>query len=145
MGKRSTITGYWRQAGNSVSTATTPAAVPSVVRISFDPTAASAATGVVLPKGARVIGIDTDGGATGGATPTIDIGTAGTSDAFVAEGDADGAASLTVGAATTGASFGTVLTADTEVYAGVGASAAAGGTVVAYITWLMDDDGTRND
>ena len=70
MGRRSTITGYWRQAGNSASLTTTPAAVPSVVRFSFDPTAASAATGIVLPKGARVIGIDTDGGATGGATPT---------------------------------------------------------------------------
>lgn len=145
MGKRSTITGYWRQGGNAGSVVTTPAAVPSVVRFSFDPTAASAATGVVLPAGSRVIGIDTDGGATGGAAPTIDIGTLAASDAFVAEGDADGAASLTIGAATAGASFGAVLTADTEVYAGVGASAAAGGTVVCLMTWIMDDDGKRND
>lgn len=141
---RSTTKGYWRQGGNSMGSAT-PAAVPSILRFSFDPTAASAATGAVLPKGARVLGIQLDGGATGGVSPTVDIGSLATADAFGAEVPADSAQNLTIGATVAGASFGAVLAAQTEVYAGVGASAATGGTVVGLITWLMDDDGVVND
>lgn len=150
MGKRSTITGYWRQRGatassSSSSTGPTPAVMTSVLRISFDPTAATAAQGVTIPAGARVIGLQTDGGGTGGISPTIDIGTATDDDAFGAEVPADSAQNLTIGATTAGVSFGTILASDEEVWAGVGASAATGGTVVALIHWIMDDDGSIND
>ena len=63
--------------------------------ISFDPTAASADTGINLPTGAIPLGFQHDGGATGGASPTFDMGTSATADLFVAEGDADAAAQAT--------------------------------------------------
>lgn len=101
--------------------------------------------GITLPKGCQVISIQHDGGATGGTSPTIDIGSPTDDDAFGAEVAADAAGNLTIGSATTGASFGVTLTADTEVYAGVGASAATGGAVTVYLWWIMVDDGSRNN
>ena len=115
--------------------------VALVAEISFDPTAASASTGVTLPSGAIITDVVPDGGATGGASPTIDIGTSGTSDAYVAEGDADGRTSA-LAAGTLGAGAGVALTADTLVYAGVGASAATGGTVTAKIMYYRQDSTT---
>ena len=91
--------------------------------IEVDPTQASAGTGFILPTGSVVTGIISLGGATGGAAPTIDVGTLGTADLYGPELDAD-----TPGQGTVGAGAFIELTADTEVYAGVGASAATGGT-----------------
>ena len=96
--------------------------------ISFDPTQATAATGFILPAGSVVTGISSLGGATGGTTPTVDVGTLATSDLYGPELDADTAVAGTVGA---GAFI--PLTADTEIYAGVGASAATGGTTTVVI------------
>lgn len=101
-----------------------------VAEISFDPTQVSAGTGFVLPKGAVVNGITTYGGATGGTTPTVDIGTLATSDLFAPELDAD-----TAGAGTLGAGAYAPLAADTEIYAGVGASAATGGLTTIAIQY----------
>lgn len=106
--------------------------------ISFDPTAASASTGVTLPAGAVITDIVPDGGATGGTNPTIDIGNATTSDAYMAEGDADARTSA-LAAGTIGTGAYTALTADTLIYAGVGASAATGGTVTAVIFYYRED------
>jgi len=105
-------------------------AVLLATEVSFDPTQVSAGTGVILPKGAVITGITSLGGATGGTNPTVDIGTAGTSDLFGPELDAD-----TPGIGTLGAGAYIALTADTEVFAGVGASAATGGTCVALIQY----------
>lgn len=135
---RSSTIGYWRQYGSGKKD-TTPGVYPTSLKLSFDPTAASASTGVTLPKGARVIGVQSLGGATGGTNPTVDVGTAGDADGFANELDAD---DVTI-APGVGALTGTVLSADTLVYAGVGASAATGGTTVAYLTYVMDDDGSE--
>ena len=147
MGKRTTTAGYWRQRGGTTgstgkSTGPTPAVVPSMLKVSFDPTQVSAGLGVYLPKGARVTNVQGYGGATGGIAPTVDIGILGTLDGFGAE--------LPAGAVTgldsqPGSLVGTVLTADQEVYGGVGASAATGGTVTAGIFYVMDDDGSIQD
>lgn len=102
--------------------------------LEFDPTAASAPTGKLLPAGARVVQIQPLGGATGGTNPTVDIGISGSGAAFHNELDAD-----TPGAPILpgGASANTVLAADTEVWAGVGASAATGGTCRVLLTYLI--------
>ena len=107
--------------------------------VSFDPTATTAATTITLPQGARLAYIILDGGGTGGASPTVDIGTTSDDDAFLAEGVADGNGVLhTVGHPLAGVSFtATALTADTIVFAGVGASAAGGGTVEMMIAYWV--------
>lgn len=135
---RSTVTGYWRQKG---AAGATPAVFCSAQVFAFDPTAASAATGKILPKGAIPIWVSNiDGGATGGTTPTVDIGTSGDPDGFANELAADALSSPVV----TGALLGVELTADTEIHAGVGASAATGGTVTVAVYYVMADDGSAS-
>lgn len=131
MGTKNTSSSYWRYKRNDDTTAAI--AVYALV-IAFDPTAASAATSYVLPKGARVILVQSLGGATGGTNPTVDIGSAADPDGFANELDADGVSSTGSGALT-----GTTLSADTTVYAGVGASAATGGTTTVVIQFVMSD------
>lgn len=134
---KTTFGGYIRQTGaNKNNTTATPAPLVACLVFSFDPTAASAGTGTILPKGAIPLYVQNlDGGATGGTDPTVDIGTAADSDGFAAELDADARGAP----AATGALLGVTLTADTEVYAGVGASAGTGGTVTAAIYYVMED------
>ena len=146
MGIRSTITGYWRQRGATNSSSSklppigpTPAVMPGVLRFSFDTAVATAAQGLTVPAGARIIAIETDGGGAG-ITPTVDIGTAADDDGFAAELPSDSAQRLQVGSALAGVLFGTVLASDTEIYAGVGAAAGTG-TLVVLVHWIMDDDG----
>lgn len=104
--------------------------VPCVQRATFDPTAAVADTTIVLPKGAVLMGIFLDGGATGGASPTVDVGTSADTDGYLNEADADGAAFYNIGSTEAGALWDmAVETTDTTIQAGVGASAATGGTV----------------
>ena len=108
--------------------------VKLIAKISVDPTAVSSNTGYTLPAGATVIGVASLGGATGGITPTIDVGTSTTADAFANELSAS-----TAGAGTTGAGCYTKLTTNTPVYAGVGASAATGGTTTFILEYFLDD------
>lgn len=133
---KTTYNGYLRQRGAN-SRRATPAVFPAVIKISFNPTAASAATGKYLPAGAIPIGVQSLGGATGGSNPTVDIGTAAAAAGLANELDADNLGAMTA----TGAQLGTALTVDTEIYAGVGASAAAGGTHTALVYYVMSDAG----
>lgn len=122
----------------------TPAVPVFALKVSGDPTAASAGTGKYLPSGAIPINVIGLGGATGGTNPTIDIGTAGSSAGFANELDCDATFTDAVQATTGGALLGVALTADTEVYLGVGASAATGGTATALIQFVMSDNGTES-
>jgi len=146
MGKRSTFAGYIRQRAMAVPSGNgkgTPATFKAFVTVAFDPTAAAAGTGVYLPAGAIPLGVTTLGGATGGATPTVDVQLAGGTAAGLGnEIDADTASAVEV---QTGADLGVALTADTEIEAGVGASAATGGTTTLLVSYIVADDGKVND
>lgn len=132
---RTSYTGYLRQYGNSKGAS--PAVLKACIQFTFDPTQASASTGVCLPKGAIPIAAQNiNGGGTGGSSPTIDIGTSGDPDGFGNEMAAD---STTV-EVISGALIGVELTVDTEIFAGVGASASGGGSVLACVWYLMADD-----
>lgn len=144
---RNTTSGYWRQhgagrKGDGASPGSTPAVVPSVLLIPEFATTTAAGTGQptgkVLPKGARVLEVIFNGAATGGSSPTFDIGYAGALDAFVDGGDADGGLGREV-------VFGAALSANTEVLVGNGGAVSTGGTVEAAIVYVMDDDGSLND
>lgn len=152
MGTRTTHTGYLRQRGNAANTkrpaqgGPTPAvSLMMTPEFSFDPTQASSTEvdEIVLPKGAvPLFALITDGGATGGTSPTVDIGLAdGNADALVADAAADAKSAMLE----TGTSLLTALTTDTKVTAGVGDSAATGGTVKARVAYFVDDDGALND
>jgi hypothetical protein len=143
-----TFQGKIRTHGGGERGTTTPVPVTASVVISFNPTAASATavrigtsatTGrtLVLPAGAVPISYLSLGGATGGANPTVDIGTAATPDGFFNEVDADtkgvlkGAdGSLVVGGG---------IAAPVTVTGRVGASAATGGTHTGVLTYAIFD------
>ena len=134
---RTSHTGYLRQYGGP-GKAGTPAVFLSGIQFDVDPTAASAGTGKFLPRGAIPLFVQNiRGGASGGVSPTLDIGTTGDNDGFANELDADAATSLVVG----GALLGGELLVDTEIFAGVGASAATGGTCLVTVWYAMADDG----
>lgn len=105
----------------------------SALLCEVDPTAANGDTGKVLPKGATPLAIQSLGGATGGSSPTVDVGIEGNGDYFHDELDAD-----TLGGpiALNGDGKGLELAAPTPVYAGVGASAATGGTT-SFVIWYL--------
>lgn len=132
---KTTFKSYVRQRG---SASATPSVGFQVMQFSFDPTQASATTSKTLPKGATpLFAQNINGGATGGTSPTVNIGTSGDPDGFATGLDADGATGLITG----GALLGTELTTDTEIYAGVGGSAATGGSVTAAVYFIMADAG----
>ena len=106
-----------------------------IAQIAFDPIVASAGTGYILPKGSVILAITSLGGATGGTTPTVDVGVSGTVDNIAGELDADTAGT----AGTVGALGFEPLASDTEVWAGVGASAATGGTTTVSIEYYIED------
>ncbi len=113
------------------------AGVPKLIaEITFDPSIVPVDTGFTLPVGAVILGATAVGSATGGSTPTMDIGLLGNLDGIVAEGDADAGTAVTgVGTAILAAP----LTANTAVWAGKGASAATGGTAIVYIEYYIKD------
>lgn len=134
---RTSTKGYIRQYGSNKGA--TPAVGLYAIQFSFDPTQASASVGKVLPKGAiPLFAQDLDGGATGGANPTVDIGISGTTNGFANELDADDPGGFEIG----GSLLGIELTAETLIFAGVGSSAATGGTVKVAIWYMMADDGS---
>lgn len=141
MGIRATIGGYWRQRGGPEGLGT-PATFKAFIAVSFDPTAAIAGTGKYLPKGAIPLGVTGLGGGTGGISPTVDVQLAGGTAAGLAN---ELAADATTAEVVTGADLRAALTADTEIEAGVGASAATGGTFTALVSYIIADDGKRND
>ena len=152
MGKRSTVTGYWRArgatSGSSGSiTGPTPGVLPITQAVAVDPTAADGTgTGQYMPKGAIVLGIDVVSGHTGGAAPLLNIGLGADVDALLDGAAADADLSINVATATTpGVSFGVALTADAEIVAGTGGGTPGTGTSIAYITYVMEDDGAIND
>ena len=153
MGKRQTVTGYWRQRGvgsrlrSQVQGTPTPAVMLVMVPVTFDPSVAqTTGSGVVLPANCIPAFSQTparDG--TGGIAPTFDVGLAGgDADALVNEGDADaGTPDMTINS--TGTGWGVELTSDTEITAGQGASAATGGSVTVNVYYYMVDDGSIQD
>lgn len=103
-------------------------------RASFDPTSTVQVELFTLPAGAVPLGVTGDGGATGGASPTVIVGTVADDDGFAAAMDADG-----VSVGNSGALTGAALAADTTVYGKVGASAATGGTVTITMEYMRVD------
>lgn len=118
-----------RGSGNRKSSA---GAVKLVAELTISP-GASAATGFILPKGARVLSITHDGGQTGGTTPTVNVGTSGTAGLFLLNSGAT-AASSTLSASQV------VLTANTELYAGDGTGTAGTGDVTALVEYMIQDE-----
>ena len=136
MGTRSTVKGYWRQCGNSVSNTATPGVFKHYIKaVVADVSAATADTGIVLPKGGRVLSFDVI--SVNGDLSTLDIGDGTTSDRFANELNSN---ALGV---TASADLG-VLTADTALYIGTGVSAGTGSATL-LVEILMDDDGVKND
>lgn len=140
-----TMGGGTREGGN------TPVPVTHSVIIAFDPTAAATAVRVgtsattgptfVAPAGFVPMSLLTIGGATGGASPTVDIGTAATPDGFFNEADADTKGTLK--GADGSLVVGGGIAAPVTVTGRVGASAATGGTFVGVLTYAIADDGTQ--
>lgn len=108
--------------------------VVGMARGSFDPTSASQVELFTLPAGAIPMRVISYGGATGGSSPTVDIGTSGDDDGIANELDADGAAQDVAGDL-----MNAQLTADTAIYGKVGASAATGGTTAVAVEYIMAD------
>ena len=138
---RTSNTGYNRQYGSNKGA--TPAVFPACIQFTFDPTQVSASVNKFLPAGGIPVGVQViTGGATGGASPTIDIGTQAASDGFGNELRADlvsdQVASIASGG---GALIGVPLATNTEIFAGVGASAATGGSVLVGVYYIMADNG----
>lgn len=158
MGKRSTITGYWRARGateatSSSSTGPSAAVVPVCLAITgVDATLAGAGllTGKFMPKDAIPLRVDVNGDGTGGTTPLLDVGLElGTpdDDGLVNGVAADGDSSTALGSgATAGVLLGTVLTETAEVTVSDGGGTnATGGTIDIFIWYTFSDDGKLND
>lgn len=107
---------------------------------SFDATSTSQVALFTLPSGAIPLGASSFGGATGGASPTVIIGTTGDDNGIADALDADGAAF-----AANGALLGTAFTTDTTIYGKVGGSAATGGTTAIAVWYVMEDEFSGGD
>lgn len=152
---RTTFQGPMRSYGGAnKEDGATPAPLLMSVVISFDPTSAggaavrigtSSSTGsfFTLPRGAVPISFTSLGGATGGASPTADIGVSGTLDGFFNEVDADTKGVITGANGSLAIAGGTP--APIRVFARVGASAATGGTTSGIFTYTVIDDGTESN
>ena len=107
---------------------------------------------VILPAGAVILEIQANGAATGGTSPTFDIGFTlygtGTASpqALVNEGVA-GKQVVNWASATAGASLGAVMSATELVYitGRAGASAPTGGNISGYITYYIANDGQQSN
>tara|TARA_R100000353_G_scaffold105336_1_gene75984 strand:- start:191 stop:646 length:456 start_codon:yes stop_codon:yes gene_type:complete len=141
-----TFQGIVRSYGGGIKGTHTPTPVTQSVQVSFDPTASSAtnvrigtsATSgetLTLPAGAIPISFLTIGGAAGGSSPTVDIGSSGDPDGLFNEVDADSKGSLTGADGALAVAGG--LAASITVTGKVGASAATSGTFTGVLTYAM--------
>ena len=131
----------------------TPGVVTLSETISFRPTAtgatnvrigtsSSAGETFTLPAGAVPISFLSLGGAAGGSSPTVDIGSSADPDGFFNEVDADTKGVLK--GADGALVLGTGITAQTTVTANVGASAATSGTVTGIFTYTVYNNGSES-
>jgi hypothetical protein len=124
-----------------------PANVLAQQNFSFDPTAASATTNIVIPQGAVIEMFLLDGGGTGGVTPTVAIGISGDNDLYVNDAAADSANIVQIGGTAVGTGLtGTALAADTTLWAGAGDTGtdATGGTVRCSVVYWIDPATTKD-
>ena len=112
--------------------------VMAVARASFDATSATQIELFTLPAGAIVVDVLSYGGGTGGANPTVDIGTSGDDDALANELAVDKTESAVSGG-TGGTSLNTLFSAPQTIYGKVGASAATGGNAVVSVLYIVTD------
>ena len=147
-----TFQGVVRSYGGGDKGSVTPGVVTQSVTISFDPTATgatavkigtSSSTGenFVLPAGAVPISLLSLGGAAGGTSPTVDIGSSADPDGFFNEVDCDtkGVLKGADGALVDGDG----VAAATTVTGNVGASAATSGTFTGVFTFVMFNNGVE--
>lgn len=147
-----TFQGLMRSTGGQAKeTGVSPSPLMMSVVVSFDPTAASAtpvrigtsATAgntLTLPQGAVPVSLVVITAATGGVSPTVDIGTAASPEGIFNE----------VPAGTKGQAFGangalvvgTGLTANSVITGRVGASAATGGPITCVLNYTVYNDGS---
>lgn len=154
----STTQSIWRSGGGDQTRTAYCGTGLMVAQFYFDPTAAagnkvqvssSNTAKVILPAGAVVVQINANAAATGGTTPTFDMGytlyTSGTSTpaGLLNEADADiGKQVFTWATATVpGAALGGVMSATEMVYitGNVGGSAATGGAISGQILYYVTD------
>ena len=147
-----TFQGVVRSYGGGDKGSVTPGVITQSVTISFDPTATgatavkigtSSSTGesFVLPAGAVPISLLSLGGAAGGTSPTVDIGSSADPDGFFNEVDADtkGVLKGADGALVDGDG----VASATTVTGNVGASAATSGTFTGVFTYVMFNNGVE--
>ena len=158
----STTQAIWRSGGGD--TTKTAYAGTMLMAADFyiaDPTAAnttavakssSDTSPVILPAGAVVKEIQVNAAATGGTTPTFDLGWIGYTDAtaldvdgLIAEGDADvGKSVFNYATATAGDDLGVAMstTQMVKITGGVGASAATGGAITGVLFYYVPTNGS---
>jgi len=156
MGTRSTVKGYWRQGGDSGSNVSTPAVVPSFIVAEGLSATADAGTGTnkFLPIGAiplEVWVVETTT-ISGGTSPILDIGLEldtpddnGLCDGLDYEANSHTQFEDVGGLA--GTLLGTKMTEEAELTYGddgVGTNNTAG-VISIYVSYVMADDGKRND
>lgn len=127
------LSGYLRQSGGNRRASL--AVSKLVLQFAFDPAISSAATGIVLPKGAIPLSVQNISG--GGVGGTIHIGVIDNINGFASNLSAN----LSSGEVVDGSLIGVELAENTEIFAGAGDSAPSGGSVFAVITYIMADDG----
>jgi hypothetical protein len=139
--------------GADKSDGVTPGVITLSETISFSPTAtgatnvrigtsSSAGETFTLPAGAVPISFLSLGGAAGGASPTVDIGSSADPDGFFNEVDADTKGTLK--GADGALVDGDGISAQTTVTANVGASAATSGTVTGIFTYTIFNNGAES-
>lgn len=159
----STTQSVWRSGGGDTTRTAYCGSMVMAATFYLDPTAAnttavkksaSDTSAVILPANAVITQIQVNAAATGGSSPTFDLGWIGYTDAtaldvdgLIAEGDADvGKSIFNYATATAGDDLGTTMstTQMVKITGGVGASAATGGAVSGVILYYIDDNGAQN-
>jgi len=154
MGKRSTVTGYWRARGATEASGSRipgPAVAVVPVTLAIRGTSALLAgagilTGKFLPIGAIPLSVEVLGQGTGGTAPLLDVGLelAAPDDVALADGvGVETNSTTSLGATEAGTLLGTVLTEQAEITVTDGGGVnSTGGTFDMFITYTFDDDGS---
>ena len=166
MSTRTTHNGKLRSLGGRRRSDVAPGVTLMTMFVSGDPTAVagtdaanarigqSATSGplAILPKGALPLRIYPRGGATGGSTPTVDVGLTinGTNDPDGVRNELDADSINNSGVDCIGAQMTTSthqfgITHDSQITVSVGASAATGGTTSFVLVYALYDDGTAGE